>query len=165
MKTLVLDFDGVIHSYHSGWNGARVISDEAVPGAISFIISALRQYKVAVLSSRSHRLGGRRAMKEWLKQELIKWFNEEHSKILVREKDCLVESDVLREFYKLCDYHGDFIDPWHLAVTEWANDVIKKISWPIFKPAAFLTIDDRAITFSGSFPSLYDIAEFKPWNK
>ena len=31
---VVLDFDGVIHSYKSGWKGADVIPDEPVPGPV-----------------------------------------------------------------------------------------------------------------------------------
>jgi len=34
---LCLDFDGVIHSYSSGWKGADVIPDPPVPGAFDFI--------------------------------------------------------------------------------------------------------------------------------
>ena len=37
MKTILLDFDGVIHSYTSGWKGAGVIPDPPVPGAIDFL--------------------------------------------------------------------------------------------------------------------------------
>ena len=32
-----LDFDGVIHSYSSGWKGPREIPDPPVPGAIRWI--------------------------------------------------------------------------------------------------------------------------------
>lgn len=36
-KTILIDFDGVIHSYASGWKGIDVISDPPIPGAIEFL--------------------------------------------------------------------------------------------------------------------------------
>lgn len=53
MQTVVFDFDGVIHSYVSGWQGATVISDPPVQG-IKETIDELRQegYKVVVVSTR-----------------------------------------------------------------------------------------------------------------
>jgi hypothetical protein len=38
------------------------------------------------------------------------------------------------------------------------------LKFPTEKPAAFLTIDDRAIQFDGTFPSLQSINNFVPWN-
>ena len=53
IKTVVFDFDGVIHSYTSGWQGINVAGDPPVDG-INEAIQAVRQagYKVAVVSSR-----------------------------------------------------------------------------------------------------------------
>ena len=39
------------------------------------------------------------------------------------------------------------------------------LKFPTKKPAAFLTIDDRAICFDGTFPSTETMMSFKPWNK
>lgn len=66
LPILVLDFDGVIHSYSSGWKGAAVIPDPPVPGAIEFIIKAQEHFTVAIFSSRSNQEGGIKAMKTWL---------------------------------------------------------------------------------------------------
>lgn len=128
---ICVDFDGVIHSYTSGWKGVSVISDDPVPGAIEFLLRNLplpdRQGVtgphtgpiVQIYSSRSKSWFGRRAMKKWL----IK--------------------------------HG--------LPREYITDGILK--FPTKKPAAFLTIDDRAICFNGTFPSKAEMMSFKPWNK
>lgn len=44
-------------------------------------------------------------------------------------------------------------------------ETVDSIQFPLTKPAAHVTIDDRAITFTGHWPSLREIQEFKPWNK
>ena len=63
---LCLDFDGVIHSYSSGWKGADVVADPIVPGALLFIQEALKHFTVAIFSSRSNQPGGIAAMQTWL---------------------------------------------------------------------------------------------------
>lgn len=64
---ICLDFDGVIHSYTSGWKGPRIISDPPVPGAFGFIYAAIGEgFEVNIFSSRSSQFGGRKAMRNWL---------------------------------------------------------------------------------------------------
>lgn len=75
---ICVDFDGVIHSYTSGWKGVDVISDDPVPGAIEWLMEHLpvpdalgmsEPYKgpiVVIYSSRSKEHAGVRAMKRWL---------------------------------------------------------------------------------------------------
>src|SRR5271156_1345745 len=63
---LCLDFDGVIHSYSSGWKGADVIPDPPVAGAMQFIRDALEHFRVAIFSSRSNQPGGLDAMKDYI---------------------------------------------------------------------------------------------------
>ena len=43
----------------------------------------------------------------------------------------------------------------------------EELSFPWFKPAAFVTIDDRALTFSGCWAdySPAKLRAFQPWNK
>ena len=66
-KTVVFDFDGVIHSYTSGWQGEARISDPPVPG----IQEALHRihdagYEVVVVSTRCKYIFGRMAIEDWL---------------------------------------------------------------------------------------------------
>lgn len=111
--TLLVDFDGVIHSYASGWKGEAVIPDPPVPGAFDFLDKALDDFQVAIYSSRSKTKEGLQAMKAWFR------------------------------------VHG------FVRVTE--------LGFPAQKPPAFLTIDDRALCFTGVWPSIDEIKTFKPW--
>ncbi len=112
---LCLDFDGVIHSYTSGWKDIDIIPDPPVPGAFAFILSALDHFRVAVYSSRSITPRGRNAMQAW---------------------------------FRIYQFDPDLLD------------------WPDCKPSAFITIDDRAITFTGPpWPDPAALLNFKPWNK
>lgn len=128
---LCVDFDGVIHSYTSGWEGPRVISDPPVPGAIKWLeslmdvpdalgaMTAPGKFRVMIYSSRSKHWGGRRAMKRWL-----------------------IKHGLPREY-----------------ITD------KILTFPAKKPAAFMTVDDRAFCFLGTFPDADWMRSFKPWNK
>ena len=66
-KTVVFDFDGVIHSYTSGWKGTSVIPDPPVPG-IKEAISDIRcaGYEVVVVSTRCATIEGHGAVRAWL---------------------------------------------------------------------------------------------------
>lgn len=67
IQTVVFDFDGVIHSYTSGWQGAVFITDPPVPG----IKEALRDirnagYEIVIVSTRCTYTCGMEAIKKWL---------------------------------------------------------------------------------------------------
>ena len=66
--TICIDFDGVLHSYKSEWQGADCISDPPVPGAIEWLDTLCRDddIEVCIYSSRSSQNGGIEAMKAWL---------------------------------------------------------------------------------------------------
>lgn len=122
---LCLDFDGVIHSYTSGWKGADVIPDPPVVGAMQFIWDVTDHFRVAIFSSRSNQAGGLSAMKAWL-------------------------------YYYFKDY-------WNGDVRQ-ADHKLAEIEWPLEKPMAMVTIDDRALTFNGTWPRIEDLKAFQPWN-
>ena len=149
---LCLDFDGVIHSYASGWKGARNIPDAPVPGALQFIVEALEHFDVHIFSSRSNYIFGRGAMKRWLRHHLLnqtEYFPNDPSwwDAQVMERGCMT------------------MEPWHIVERDTADAIIKAIKWPTHKPPAMVTIDDRALTFTGKWPPLSEIKSFKPWNK
>ena len=122
---LCLDFDGVLHSYESGWKGATVVPDPPVPGALEFLDRARHEFQVAIFSSRSNQPLGVLAMRFWLMTQMHK-------------------------------------AGWDEALI---NEVVGEIQFPTEKPPALVTIDDRAITFTGEWPSLESLKSFKPWNK
>lgn len=66
-KTIVFDFDGVIHSYSSGYQGAHTAADPIVPG-MAEVIQQLRSdgYQVVVVSSRCITDLGKQAVVQYL---------------------------------------------------------------------------------------------------
>ena len=112
---LCVDFDGVIHSYTSGWKGPEVILDPPVKGAFAFLTEALEFFTVAIYSSRSQTEAGRNAM--------LFWF-----------------------LHHGFPHTGQLVFPEH-------------------KPAAFVTLDDRAVYFTGLFPSIDGLRRFKTWRE
>ncbi len=67
-RTLAIDFDGVLHSYASGWQGASVIADPPVEGAIDFLTAAVERFDLAIYSVRSAYPGAVDAMRAWLRR-------------------------------------------------------------------------------------------------
>lgn len=116
---LCLDFDGVCHSYTSGWKGAAMIPDPPVEGMWEFLESVIDPFEVHVFSSRTHQEGGKRAMFEWF----LKW-----------------------------------------AATDRQKGIAAMLIFPTEKPPAFVSLDDRVLTFMGVWPSVESLKNFKPWN-
>lgn len=148
---LCLDFDGVVHSYTSGWKGAAEIPDPPVPGALEFIVRALDRFEVHIFSSRSNLPGARRAMQEWLLRHLC---------------EIAPDYDQTPDWWRDRIARTAFADPWPDEAKHAAYRVVyAEVFWPSEKPPAFVTIDDRAIQFNGTWPSLDELANFKPWYK
>lgn len=77
-QTVVFDFDGVIHSYSSGWQGINCIPDEPVPG----IREALKEiheegYEIVVVSTRCKVKEGVYAIVDYLeKYDMMKYVDK-----------------------------------------------------------------------------------------
>lgn len=68
IPTVSFDFDGVIHSYRSGWKGAAVIPDPPVEGIKEVIERLISDgLCVVICSSRAESFEGQTAIAEWLK--------------------------------------------------------------------------------------------------
>ena len=68
IPTVSFDFDGVIHSYRSGWKGAAVIPDPPVEGIKEVIEQLISDgLCVVICSSRAESFEGQTAIAEWLK--------------------------------------------------------------------------------------------------
>ena len=65
---LSLDFDGVCHSYTSGWQGADVINDPPVDGLFEFLEEAVEEFDIHIFSTRSQQEGGIDAMIDWFSE-------------------------------------------------------------------------------------------------
>lgn len=120
MLTICIDFDGVIHSYTSGWKGIDVVSDPPNTGSFAALTEYVKHFDVCIYSSRSKDKHGVESMKRWF-----------------------------AEYGWPQDGEGNLIG----------------LRFPVEKPAAFITIDDRCICFDGKFPGTEEIKTFKPWNK
>lgn len=64
--TVILDFDGVVHSYVSGWQGADNIPDPPVEGIKDAIANMRKYYRIVIVSSRCYQPGGIAAIERWL---------------------------------------------------------------------------------------------------
>jgi len=129
---LCLDFDGVCHSYTSGWQGADSIPDAPVDGLFEFMDEAREVFDIQIFSSRSHQNGGILAMRHWFAKHFTAYM-----------------------FSREPELKGKFTE---FFCPDW-------LSFPTEKPAAFISIDDRAITFTGEWPNIDTLRNFKPWFK
>lgn len=64
---IALDFDGVIHSYMTGWQGADVAADPPTPGALDFIRRLVDddRFEVTIFSSRLSRPNAEDTIRDW----------------------------------------------------------------------------------------------------
>lgn len=162
LPILCLDFDGVIHSYLHGWKGPRCIPDPPVEGALEFIVSATDEFQVHIFSSRSRYWFARWKIKQWLRHCLL-----DISGIDITDKwriPCWQDGDIPYWWFRYITRTA-FADPWVDEVEYAIRRLLHEIKWPLQKPPAHITIDDRAFCFKGEFPSIESIKSFTPWNR
>ena len=70
-RTVCLDFDGVLHSYRSGWRGAETIPDPPIHGTKEAVARLRQSYRVVVYSARCRSREGRLAVENWLRKHEI----------------------------------------------------------------------------------------------
>ncbi len=70
-RTICLDFDGVVHSYRSGWCGAESIPDPPIHGTDRAIARLREEYDVVIHSARCATEAGRLAIAKWLEKHGI----------------------------------------------------------------------------------------------
>lgn len=72
MKTIAVDFDGVIHAYSRGWEDG-VIYDNPKPHALESIIKLSKEYKIVVFTARDHLV----PVRDWLREQGFEPYIEE----------------------------------------------------------------------------------------
>jgi len=128
MRTILIDFDGVLHSYTSGWQGKSTIPDSPVPGAMEFLQQLIDDPGL----------------------EPVIWTSRVHCSESEDPADSENAKQAIREW---------------LYLQGMGPDEVHTLKITSDKPPATLIIDDRAIQFSGAFPSTQWIHEFKPWSQ
>jgi hypothetical protein len=135
---LCFDFDGVIHSYISSWRGAHVIPDPPVVDRITgenAIEALLRYVESFTVCIHTSRFNS--------------WQEDGPAQIAVWD------------WLRLHGMPGDMVN-----VDADRNGIMEgKVNLCATKPGAFLTEDDRARTFDGTFQANDQIKAFRPWNK
>jgi hypothetical protein len=79
-KTVSVDFDGVLHTYASGWTGYTP-EDGPEPGALEFITALLEDYHVVIVSSRADSEVGRAEIEKWLVKHGFPPLRVSHEKV------------------------------------------------------------------------------------
>ncbi len=70
-RTICLDFDGVVHSYQTGWHGETIISDPPIHRVDQAINRLRKDFRVVVFSARCRSDEGVQAIKDWLTKHNI----------------------------------------------------------------------------------------------
>lgn len=148
-QTVVFDFDGVIHSYISGWKGITTIPDPPVPGIAEAIQNIRKHYVVAVVSTRCSTPEGIEAVNSWLDKYGIEvdavlkekplaivyiddraiCFDGDPNRLLSRIQTFEVWNKkpiVSEQLRQLCEENEAYVD--ETGTQEWRNQLLEKFN-------------------------------------
>ena len=151
-KTMVaIEFDGVLHSAESGWQGADVIPDLPVPGAMQFLRRLVEdvRFEVFIHSSRCAESVGVVAVREWIDTHFLKAFEADF--------DAGVEFDGNNSGVNRVEKP----DASCLNRIAWCRNRMRLVATT---PPAAVILAGNAIQFNGAWPCLQELAEFKMWS-
>ncbi len=115
---IAVDFDGVIHSFTSGWHGPYRIDDPPTEGAIAWLKCFIASpfVEVSIYSARSWYLFGNWRMKKWLHKhglmiteiDKLKFWRRKPVADIILDDRCV---QFTGEFPKLREMQE--FEPWH----------------------------------------------------
>lgn len=85
-KSIVLDFDGVIHSYTTKFRYPWIIPDPPVKGAMEFIHEAAQKFTIKIFSTRSSNERGLKAMQKYIEESGVAECGEDFKKTMKKIK-------------------------------------------------------------------------------
>lgn len=150
MKTLALDLDGVVHSYKSGWRGASALPDPPTEGAFAFILRLLDtgNWEVVMHSSR---------------------FARPEEPGLIATMFWFLDHGFPANRLDVSELDNDGSDSTHSRLTEKYPTVGTSsralLKFSATKPGAFVSLDDRALTFTGRWPTPEELESFQTWTQ
>lgn len=159
--SLSLDFDGVLHDYDGTWLGAGIVIGKPVLGAFEFIGRCIPHFTIYIYSARSREAVGRDAMLDWCQTQMVDelehWFR---SRFIPSWADC-----IRVQKRRLEDALENEPEAWDNFAADYIESFIAKLNFPDSKPAAFVGLDDRVLTFDGNWPKVDELKNFRPWNR
>lgn len=136
-RLICFDFDGVLYTYESGWQGLTNLVDPPVEGALPFIRQCFAQgCEVAIWSMRT-------ARDRYLEGDNI------HGYHFSPERD-----QGIKAIQKWLLYWG--LEP----------ELVSRIEFPFGKCNYTLIVEDRGFRFRGKdYPDISDVDALEPWMK
>lgn len=137
MKTVAVDFDGVIHAYSRGWQDGSIY-DEPVPGAVDGLRQLMEQYAVFIHTTRDA-------------DQVMPWLERLGFDVTMDER--CGSCHAVESHHECPDCEG-----WGLLTfwNERGQLLVTKRKLP-----AVAYIDDRGIRFTSWEQSLVDLIEYE----